>query len=171
MYCSNQGAKSIDFLKQNCTPRSARLDHTRYHLCHRCHETQLDSNQRARAEGRFLCSLPHNPRVISALQRKKLDGGPLDNSQLPITSPEWHGCTKSKGFPLPQRGRDSLALFHANAGVEQARISGAPRGKCSKPLLKCFLHRHHNLKMREGKSLNAEREGSFGCDIRHRFLP
>lgn len=113
----------------------------------------------------LLASLTAQPKGLFLLFREKRWSG--GNSQLPITSPEWHCSLLHRVFPLP-----SPAVGPRLAGPFSCkRTSRAPRGKYQKQLSKCFLHRHHNLKIREIKSLNAEREGSFGCDIRYRFLP
>jgi hypothetical protein len=91
-------------------------------------------------------------------------GKKLERWELATSNNEPRVALLHRGFP-------SLALFHANAGVEQARISGAARGKV-------FQTHYRNasftaitiLKCVRSKGLNAEREGSFGCDIRHRFF-
>jgi hypothetical protein len=105
----------------------------------------------------LLASLTAQPEGLFLLFREKRWSG--GNSQLPITSPEWHCSLLHRVFPLPSPavGPRFAGPFSCSAGVEQARISGAPRGKYQKQLSKCFLHRHHNLKIREIKSLNAER--------------
>jgi hypothetical protein len=60
----------------------------------------------------------------------------------------------SLSLSLSRSGAAIRWPFACNAGVEQAskHVSVEHQGeKSPKPLSKCFLHRHHNLKIREAK--------------------
>lgn len=134
MYCSNQGPKSTNFPKQNCTARA--LDHTRYDLCHKM---QLNPNQRANAEGRY-CTVLYGP-VLHKTQCLKLNlllASLTAQAEGDFCSPEERLALLHRVFPLPlplpQWGRDSLALFmqcryRARASTYQW---STPRGKVSK---------------------------------------
>jgi len=119
---------------------------------------QLNPNQRANAEGRY-CTVLYGP-VLHKTQCLKLNlllASLTAQAEGDFCSPEERLALLHRVFPLPLLSRSGAAIrwpFSCNAGIEQeqARISGAHQGeKSPKPLSKCFLHRHHNLKTCEAK--------------------